>query len=273
MSQQQREEQQHQQHQQHQQNQQNQEQQQQQHQHQHQQRQHQHPQRQQKASCCRPFQEPEPRASKKQQLLVLLQQQQRHAPHHHQKHHQHHHSLRQPSRRLRLHMHMLARSRPSLAHKLQQMALPLSPLVQLTTGAVHPHFPQTVLHFWLLTDAQLESLARFYHQHHCTRGPWSAHYPCPVSWRSDLPLEEKRRRMGRFIGLRGCSPNANNAARPRHIGSIDAVVAQATAAAAAAAATAAMDTIPSEEEIARQARLAAAAAADDQIRQRKLNPW
>ncbi|CAJ0546278.1 uncharacterized protein FTOL_10194 [Fusarium torulosum] len=91
---------------------------------------------------------------------------------------------------------------PSLQRKLEQMALPLAPLVQLTTGAVHPSFPTTVLNFWLLTDEQLESLAHFYHQR--TPNPWTNQYPCPVNWRSDLPLEEKRRKMGKFIGLRGC---------------------------------------------------------------------
>jgi hypothetical protein len=29
-------------------------------------------------------------------------------------------------------------------------------------------------------------------------------YPCPVTWKSDASLEEKRRRIGRFIGLKGC---------------------------------------------------------------------
>jgi hypothetical protein len=29
-------------------------------------------------------------------------------------------------------------------------------------------------------------------------------YPCPVSWPPGLSIEEKRRKLGRFIGLRGC---------------------------------------------------------------------
>lgn len=86
--------------------------------------------------------------------------------------------------------------------KLRQMALPLAPLVQLTTGQVHPRFPDTLLNFWLLTDAELESLASFYHQR--TPCAWTQHYPCPVAWSSSLPLEEKRRRIGKFMGLRGC---------------------------------------------------------------------
>ncbi|ORY60175.1 uncharacterized protein BCR38DRAFT_323783, partial [Pseudomassariella vexata] len=86
--------------------------------------------------------------------------------------------------------------------KLQQMALPLASLVQLSTGEVHPRFPGTLLNFWLLTDAELESLAHFYHQR--TPSRWTFHYPCPITWSSDLSLEEKRRKIGKFIGLRGC---------------------------------------------------------------------
>ena len=82
------------------------------------------------------------------------------------------------------------------------MRLSLSPLVQITTGEVYPEFPATVLHFWLLTNLQLEAMAHFYHQG--TPCEWTDYYPCPVSWASDLPLEEKRRKMGKFIGLKGC---------------------------------------------------------------------
>lgn len=91
---------------------------------------------------------------------------------------------------------------PEFKEKLRQMGLRLSPLVQITTGQPHPEFPQTLLAFWLLTEAQLDSLAEFYHQRH--RSSYSAHYPCPVSWHEDLTIEEKRRKIGKFIGLRGC---------------------------------------------------------------------
>lgn len=33
---------------------------------------------------------------------------------------------------------------------------------------------------------------------------YTTHYPCPVEWRTNASLEEKRRRIGQFIGLRGC---------------------------------------------------------------------
>jgi hypothetical protein len=82
------------------------------------------------------------------------------------------------------------------------MALPLAPLVRLTTGDIHPAFPLTLLNFWLLTSEQLDDLAHFYHQR--TPSEWSGHYPCPVTWEKVLTLEQKRRRIGRFIGLNGC---------------------------------------------------------------------
>lgn len=91
---------------------------------------------------------------------------------------------------------------PVLAEKIAQMALPLAPLVRLTTGEIHPQFPGTLLNFWLLTSEQLDELAHFYHQR--TPSIWSAHYPCPVTWGRGLTLEEKRRKIGRFIGLGGC---------------------------------------------------------------------
>lgn len=150
---------------------------------------------------------------------------------------------------------MLARN-PALAHKLRQMALPLSPLVQLTTGAVHPNFPTNVLQFWLLTDDQLESLAGFYHQTDVAPGgrqsPWATQYPCPVRWQSDAPLEVKRRRMGRFIGLRGCeSPVETSFPHPPPTASIK-----------------------TEEEIAQEARMARLSADEEALRRKMApGPW
>ena len=51
-------------------------------------------------------------------------------------------------------------------------------------------------------EAQLDSLADFYHQRHHSQ--WSTRYPCPISWHERLSMEEKRRKFGKFIGLRGC---------------------------------------------------------------------
>ncbi|KAK0383148.1 hypothetical protein NLU13_9061 [Sarocladium strictum] len=87
--------------------------------------------------------------------------------------------------------------------KLAQMRIRLSPIVQISTGAVHPAFPKTLLNFWLLTEEQLDSLALFYHQRYPNEFTMS--YPCPVEWpATGLTIADKRRKMGRFIGLRGC---------------------------------------------------------------------
>jgi hypothetical protein len=83
------------------------------------------------------------------------------------------------------------------------MKIRLSPIVQISTGAVHPAFPKTLLNFWLLTEDQLDSLALFYHQRYPNE--FTMAYPCPVEWPSTgLTIADKRRKMGRFIGLRGC---------------------------------------------------------------------
>ncbi|KAI4863760.1 hypothetical protein F4820DRAFT_362224 [Hypoxylon rubiginosum] len=111
------------------------------------------------------------------------------------------HNQQQPARPTLI-GHRRAAKSSAFQAKLEQMALPLAPLVQLTTGEIHPSFPGTLLNFWLLTDSELEELAHFYHQR--TPCQWTFHYPCPIAWSSDMPLEEKRRRIGRFIGLRGC---------------------------------------------------------------------
>ncbi|EFX00805.1 hypothetical protein CMQ_1886 [Grosmannia clavigera kw1407] len=95
-----------------------------------------------------------------------------------------------------------AAQRPDLWAKLGEMALTLAPLVQTNSGRIHPAFPLTLLHFWLLTDEELDELAHFYHQR--TPSLYSHRYPCPVRWPRGLSIEEKRRKLGKFIGLRGC---------------------------------------------------------------------
>ncbi|KFH44518.1 hypothetical protein ACRE_046910 [Hapsidospora chrysogenum ATCC 11550] len=139
---------------------------------------------------------------------------------------------------------------PELRRKIDQMGIPLSPLVQVNTGHIHPAFPRTVLHFWLLTDRQLEDLAHFYHQR--TPSYLKYHYPCPISWHPSLPLEEKRRKIGKFIGLRECEspvspvflPNAQEGMR-----------------------------LKTEEEIAEEARRARWAQEEDEMWERKMNPF
>ena len=93
-----------------------------------------------------------------------------------------------------------------LIHHLQQR---LKPLVSVTTDQTHPDFPQTLLAYNLLTMEQVDNLARHFHQVWPPL-PHSGDYPVPIRpWLGTLgekgvDLETKRRRFGRFIGLRGC---------------------------------------------------------------------
>ena len=133
---------------------------------------------------------------------------------------------------------------PALETKLEQMSLRLAPLVQLTTGRVHPDFPRSLLAFWLLTDEQLDALAHFYHQR--TPGPWTRHYPCPVSWPPGLTLEQKRRKLGKFIGLRGCDTPLAELVGPDVAGRV----------------------ARSEEELLEEARRAAGGDGEDEVRRK-----
>lgn len=91
-----------------------------------------------------------------------------------------------------------------LRRHLDHLSLSLQPLMSITTGTAHPDFPKTLLHYHILTEAQLDSLAQFYHQR--TPSIFSFGYPEPVvaRWNANAGIEEKRRRFGRFVGLRGC---------------------------------------------------------------------
>lgn len=120
-------------------------------------------------------------------------------------------------------------------HVLNHLATPLVPLISVTTGLPHPEFPHSLLQYHLLTHKQLDRLARHYHQVlPPVRETWQ--YPCAVpgwvgideegddgatgadhdedygSKRRRVSLRTKRRRWGRFMGLRGCeTPTAASA--------------------------------------------------------------
>lgn len=116
------------------------------------------------------------------------------------------------------------RPRLTLQTKLDQMRLILAPIYLLPNGPPHDDYPQTLLHYWLLTESQLDSLAQYYHQL-SPANPWHNQYPACMNWdpnflakpdplmsademKSLLSTEErlgiKRRMLGKFIGLRGC---------------------------------------------------------------------
>ena len=107
----------------------------------------------------------------------------------------------------------------SLYQTLSHLRTPLHPLVSSVTGTQHPDFPRNLLAFHLLTNSQLDELARHYHQ---VWPPVQETFWYPIwvkGWVSSSPsvlqaemredaslvdLATKRRRFGRFIGLRGC---------------------------------------------------------------------
>lgn len=104
----------------------------------------------------------------------------------------------------------------------------LIPLISVRTGESHPAFPRSILQYQLLTHDQLDDLARHYHQT-IDAGEERWLYPCPIGWgkvwcgtvpasnvsesnsRKLVDLTTKRRRWGRFIGLKNCeSPTAED---------------------------------------------------------------
>ncbi|KAK3113288.1 hypothetical protein LTR53_009572 [Teratosphaeriaceae sp. CCFEE 6253] len=76
------------------------------------------------------------------------------------------------------------RRNSTLAKKIATLQLTLAPLVPLPSGAPHPAFPSTLMAFHLLTEAELDSIAHYYHQ--STPGPWSESYPASMNWDKDF---------------------------------------------------------------------------------------
>jgi hypothetical protein len=107
---------------------------------------------------------------------------------------------------------------PELAEKISQMRLNIAPIVHVETGLPPPDFPTTMLSLFLLTEPQLDSMARFYNQSTPTALTFA--YPAVMEWDksflSDDPslpeecrlsglerLKIKMRMFARFIGMRG----------------------------------------------------------------------
>lgn len=115
-------------------------------------------------------------------------------------------------------------NRAQYLYSVEHLRAPLVPLISVSNGLPHPGFPTSLLQYHLLTHERLDSLARWYHQ---VVPPVDETFKYPAwipAWTSyglladegegahassDVDLETKRRRFGRFIGLRGCeSPTA-----------------------------------------------------------------
>lgn len=113
----------------------------------------------------------------------------------------------------------LAKRRPALQQKLDSMRLTIAPIVHVKTGLPPLDYPRTMLQLFLLTEAQLDSMAQFYSQVHPT--PLTDLYPQTMDWNrpildkpkegedtsftvTDLErLKIKMRMFARFIGMRG----------------------------------------------------------------------
>ncbi|KAJ9648347.1 hypothetical protein H2201_000532 [Coniosporium apollinis] len=78
----------------------------------------------------------------------------------------------------------------TLNTKITHLRLPLAPLISLSHGTTHPAFPKTFLHFWLLTEDELDDMMRFYDQAAPNRNVFSSCYPVPVEY--DLEYLERR---------------------------------------------------------------------------------
>ncbi|KAL2831840.1 hypothetical protein BDW59DRAFT_157797 [Aspergillus cavernicola] len=108
---------------------------------------------------------------------------------------------------------------PTFKNTIAYFSHRLHPLVSVSTGLTHPDFPKTILSLHLLTEAQLNSLALHYHQVYPPM-PETYQYPLPITpwmvangYLRDMGggVAMKRRRFGRFIGLRGCESPVGNA--------------------------------------------------------------
>jgi hypothetical protein len=96
---------------------------------------------------------------------------------------------------------------PDFLPTLDHLSNTLFKLVSLTTGKPHPHCPDSVLRYHLLTSSQLDDIARHYHQIWPPL-PETYRYPKPIiPWigteeEQTIDIERKRERIGQFIGLR-----------------------------------------------------------------------
>lgn len=107
--------------------------------------------------------------------------------------------------------------RPDFDPLIQFLSQRLEPLVDCISGQIPADFPDTLLAYQLLTHKQLDNLACFFQQT-APATQETLFYPAPMQkpWigtraERGVALDTKRRRFGRFIGLRGCeSPTVEN---------------------------------------------------------------
>lgn len=110
------------------------------------------------------------------------------------------------------------RARPNLEPIFTRLRFPLAALHPLPDGPPHPAFPKTLLAYHLLSEETLNNLAHYYHQIPNPNSPtiWLYSYPSYMNWDgaffehlkevkgAEVMINVKRRKFGKFIGLRGC---------------------------------------------------------------------
>jgi hypothetical protein len=88
---------------------------------------------------------------------------------------------------------------PALAEKIATMRLKICPIVSLIWGQPPDHFPGTMLQLWLLTEAQLDSMAHFYSQ--STPDEFTSLYPRAMKWdkyflSAEIPRDSMHKKSG-----------------------------------------------------------------------------
>jgi hypothetical protein len=106
---------------------------------------------------------------------------------------------------------------PDFIPTLKHLSRPLCKIFSFTSALVHPSFPGSLFQFHLLTNNQLDDLARHYHQV-WPPTPETFQYPTSITAWVGTPdehiidIETKRRRIGCFIGLAGVREPAKSRA-------------------------------------------------------------
>jgi len=117
------------------------------------------------------------------------------------------------------------RNNPTLQEKIEQLRFPILPIYQLPCNDPHPKYPKSLLEFWLLSEDDCDSIARYYHQLSPT-SQWHNLYPSNMNWDCDFlakpdpqTMDEedmqaclneedrvwlKKRMVGKFIGFPWC---------------------------------------------------------------------
>jgi len=123
-----------------------------------------------------------------------------------------------------IYLSIIHRSRSdTLASKIATLHLKIAPIICVVSGEPHSAYPNTMLEFWLLTEARLDMMAHYYSQ--STPSKYTNMYPRTMGWdkgflsslgedqattdgRYQLSTADriaiKRRKFARFIGMRGC---------------------------------------------------------------------